>query len=281
MTDQEFIPPPPQPPPALQPSLDAPAQPPVRDPGQPAWGLLDVFLVTLFFLMALVVVSEVVGLIARMSPSLRHASLEALSKALSKDARFAVSTQVVAYVLLLAAMATAVMIRSGGAFWKTISWNAPDRKKFWTAVAAGCALAAFSTLAEGLLSRWIPQSVPMDDYFRDARSAYLVAGFGILVAPLVEELYFRGFLYPALARWTGVAPAIIVTSAGFALLHGTQLAHAVVPLLIIFTVGAVLNIVRVRTASVATGVVVHMTYNFILFLMTFISTGGFRHFDKH
>lgn len=226
-------------------------------------------------------VTSVVALVARMNPALRHASLEALANALSKDARAAVSTQVAAYVLLLAAIAMVVTFRSGGDFWKAISWNAPDRKKLWGAVAIGCALAALSTLAEGLLSRWIPESVPMDEFFRNARSAYLVAGFGILVAPLVEEMYFRGFLYPALARWIGVTPAVILTSAGFAFLHRAQLANAVVPLLIIFTVGAVLNIVRVRTASVAAGVVVHVTYNFILFLMTFIATGGFRHFDKH
>lgn len=214
---------------------------------------------------------------ARLVPSLRHASLDALSK----DVRVAVPIQIAAYVFLLAAIAIAVTLRSGGPFWKQISWNPPGAKILWTAVATGLALAAFSSLAETLLSRWIPQSVPMDDYFRNTVSAYLLAGFGILVAPPVEELYFRGFLYPALARWTGIAPAVILTSAGFAFLHGAQLGNAVVPLLIIFLTGAVLNIVRVRTASVAAGVVVHMTYNFILFLMTFIGTGGFRHFPKH
>ena len=45
----------------------------------------------------------------------------------------------------------------------------------------------------------------------------MLAGFGVLVAPLVEELFFRGFIYPALARWTGAAPSVIITAAGFAL----------------------------------------------------------------
>lgn len=228
-----------------------------------------------------IIVSFVVLLIgafgARLVPGLHHASPEALSR----DVRIVIPIQVAGYVFLLAAIALAVTLRSGGPFWKQISWNPPERKRLWTAVAVGFALAAFSALAETLLSRWMPQSIPMDEYFRDTLSAYLLAGFGILVAPLVEELYFRGFLYPALARWTGVAPAVMITSAGFAMLHGAQLGNAVVPLLIIFTTGVVLNLVRVRTGSVATGVIVHMTYNFVLFFMTFISTSGFRHFPKH
>ena len=78
-------------------------------------------------------------------------------------------------------------------------------------------------------------------------------------------------------RWTGVAPAIIVTSAGFALLHGSQLAFSLVPLLLIFIVGVVLTITRAVTKSVATSVLVHMAYNFTIFTQVYIGTQGFRH----
>ena len=49
----------------------------------------------------------------------------------------------------------------------------------------------------------IPKSLPMDKFFNDATSAYLMAFFGILVAPVLEELFFRGMLYPTLRRGLG------------------------------------------------------------------------------
>jgi membrane protease YdiL (CAAX protease family) len=45
-------------------------------------------------------------------------------------------------------------------------------------------------------------------------------------------------------------------------------------------VGAVLTTIRARTGSVATCVLVHMGYNFLLFVVLFISTGGFHHMER-
>ena len=54
-------------------------------------------------------------------------------------------------------------------------------------------------------SRWlpIPKSLPVDKYFSDTAGAYLMAAFGITLAPLLEELFFRGMLYPVLRRAYG------------------------------------------------------------------------------
>jgi len=58
------------------------------------------------------------------------------------------------------------------------------------------------------------------------------------------------------------------------------LAHAWVPLLVLFSVGVVLTLVRARTNSVAMCVLVHMGYNGVLFGMLFYFTDGFRHLEK-
>jgi CAAX protease family protein len=57
------------------------------------------------------------------------------------------------------------------------------------------------------------------------------------------------------------------------------LAHAWVPLLLLFAVGVILTAVRAWTKSVATCVVVHMSYNTTLFTTLYIGTCGFRHMD--
>ena len=43
----------------------------------------------------------------------------------------------------------------------------------------------------------MPKSIPMDDFFRTPSDVWLVTLFGFLLAPLFEEIAFRGFLLPA------------------------------------------------------------------------------------
>ena len=138
------------------------------------------------------------------------------------------------------------------------------------------AVAVGADALEILLRNWRPKSLPSTEFFKDRPSALLLGAFGILVAPLMEELFFRGFLYPAVARWTGATASLIITASAFTLLHGAQLGYAWAPLLLIFIVGLTLTITRMRTNSVATCVIVHMTYNFVLLLQTYIVTHGFR-----
>src|SRR5260370_38714818 len=107
-----------------------------------------------------------------------------------------------------------------------------------------------------------------------------MTAFGVLLAPIVEELFFRGFLYPALARRTGVMVAIVLTAAGFAFIHESQLAQAWAPLLMLFLVGLVLTITRARTGSVAAGVLLHMAYNATLFALVYAASDGFKHLEK-
>lgn len=52
----------------------------------------------------------------------------------------------------------------------------------------------------------VPKSMPMDNFFRTAPDIWLVTLFGTLLAPLFEEITFRGFMLPAFAiafDWLG------------------------------------------------------------------------------
>src|SRR5207253_2887880 len=44
-----------------------------------------------------------------------------------------------------------------------------------------------------------PKSMPIDDFFASAADAWLMTFFGVIVAPIFEEICFRGFLVPAFA----------------------------------------------------------------------------------
>lgn len=191
-----------------------------------------------------------------------------------------ISIQVAAYAMTVGFMVFYVWEKYRAGFLRAVRWNMPAGKVAWLSVAGGSALGFGSVLAETLLRRWIPTHLPIDEFFKTPTSAYAVAAFGVLLAPAVEELFFRGFLYPALARRTGQAVGIAITAALFALLHAGQLALAWAPLLILFAVGSVLTLVRARTNSVATCVLVHAAYNLTLFTILFFATGHFHHMEK-
>jgi membrane protease YdiL (CAAX protease family) len=263
--------------PEFPPPPFTPAQPPAAQ-GDPAKvDLLDVLLIVAVTIVASLLTSFAALAIYWLNHKNEHLTPEAVSKGLAGNALYLVGLQLGAYLIIVGFMALLTWGRHRVTLGKAISWKPPaTARQVWYALAGGLALALISDIGNVVLNRWIPKSLPFTELFKDRPSALLLAGFGILIAPIVEEIAFRGFLYPALARFTGALPSIFVTAALFTLLHGAQLSFSWAPLLLIFIVGFTLTTVRARTNSVALCVIVHMTYNFVLLAQTFIATHGFR-----
>src|ERR1700760_3227648 len=83
-------------------------------------------------------------------------------------------------------------------FLQALHWNfAAVQKRWLPLLGGGIAL----SLAVQFLSNFlpIPKSLPIDDFFRNRFDVWMVALFGTFVAPVFEELAFRGFLLPSLA----------------------------------------------------------------------------------
>jgi len=159
----------------------------------PPWSGLDLLTIVLVLLVALFFFSLLFGLLAL------HAGHKTVSTSdLGKTAspQVIVPAMTCAYLAMLGAMYT-VARRYRRPFWQTVGWNWPRTKIGWLC------LGVVLSIGLGLLSRLlpIPKSMPMDRFFRDAQGAYLMAFFGVTVAPLAEEMLFRGFLYPVLDRW--------------------------------------------------------------------------------
>ena len=53
------------------------------------------------------------------------------------------------------------------------------------------------------------ETLPIEELLKARVSMLLFAVLGVLVAPLVEETIFRGFLYPVIARRVGIAAGIV------------------------------------------------------------------------
>jgi membrane protease YdiL (CAAX protease family) len=237
----------------------------------PPWTLSDVIRILLVAMVALVVLGAVIVPIAA-----RRLGVPATSAQITENPRVALPVQTAAYLVVLIFMVITLRVRQL-AFWKSIQWNWPGLR--WPAYLLAGALLGF--VIEGASAFLpIPKEVPFDKYFTDATGAYLMAVFGVTLAPLMEELFFRGFLYPALSRSLGVALSLLITSLAFALLHAAQLAHAWAPLFLIFIVGLTLTYTRARTRSVASSFLIHAGYNSTLFALMWFATDHFRHLEK-
>jgi hypothetical protein len=242
---------------------------PARDPAWDGWDLLRLTIISILALFA--------SLLAALVVSKRWAYPYMSWADLAHNALIAIIGQAVGYLIILLYMFLLVTKERGQPnFWKAIHWNWPAR--FTAYVIAGIilsfALQAFAHLLP------IPKDLPIDRMFQTPQEAWMLTIFGITLAPLMEELLFRGFFYPVIARRMGVGIAVLLTSAAFAALHGSQLMFAWGPVLIIFLVGLVLTIVRARQNSVAAGLIIHMAYNATLSGLLFIATDGFRHLEK-
>ena len=74
--------------------------------------------------------------------------------------------------------------------------------------------------------------------------------------------------------------ASVICSIPFALMHGEQTAWSIGPFLLLVSISLVLCWIRLAVRSLAASVVVHSSYNLLLFSLMFLGTGGFRHLDK-
>jgi membrane protease YdiL (CAAX protease family) len=155
--------------------------------------------------------------------------------------------------------------RTPAPFWPSIGWRdlhaasgkiRPSALQF---LAGGALLAVMVSFAGGFLNS--KETLPIEDLLKARVSILLFGVLGVLVAPLVEETIFRGFLYPVIARRLGVAAGIAVTGTLFGLMHAAQLWGGWGQIALLILVGVVLTWVRARTGTVAASYFVHLGYN--------------------
>ncbi|MGD0797285.1 MAG: CPBP family intramembrane glutamic endopeptidase [Acidobacteriaceae bacterium] len=206
-----------------------------------------------------------------------------------------------AITLLAAGLFFPIVWRRG--FLDGLNWNWPAaRAQAGKLAGLGLLLGAMMQVVTYYITP--PKTLPIDDFFATPSDAWLVTVFGVVVAPIFEEIAFRGFLLPAFAiaydwlslprteearlRWRttttltvgAYAFSAVFTSVLFALIHAQQVSHLWAALLVLFSVSFLLSYVRVRTQSVAASAIVHSAYNAFVFLTVLLATGGYRHLDR-
>jgi len=206
---------------------------------------------------------------------------------------------------MLGSMAALYLVTFGLALLDGLQWRARTALHLRGRLIGAAGVCFVLALIDGALMPG-PENTPIDKIFRTPGAAWLLFFFGITFAPFFEEIVFRGFLLPAVctaydwaAEWVSGAPSrgsdenghpvwsipamvagSILVSLPFAWMHGEQTGYAVGPQLLLVCVSLVLCWARLSTRSLAASVLVHASYNFLLFFLMLLGTSGFKHIDK-
>ena len=108
---------------------------------------------------------------------------------------------------------------------------------------------------------------PLDDdlkIYTDPRWAGLVFLMLVVVAPLIEEIVFRGFMFRGIAcSPAGPGGAVMITSFLFALAH---LHYPPYEILVVFLIGVMLGVIRLMTGSTLITIILHALGNLFAFI---------------
>jgi membrane protease YdiL (CAAX protease family) len=285
--------------------ISGPIHPPWPEPERPAPGqriphIGDVGLLAVMIFLAFIAS----GFLARLALHFHLWGVSTFEKA-ATDVHYTVFSIATIYLLAFAAalLIFPALWRKG--LFKGLQWNAAGAmRRLGTLLGAAGVCFLLAMVDEILLPG--PANAPIDKLFDNRAAAWLLFAYGVTFAPFFEEIIFRGFLLPALStafdwsmekatgshalpldlnghpQWslTAMIFASVATSVPFALMHAEQTAWSLGPFLLLVCVSLVLSWARLATRSLAASVLVHASYNLLLFSLMLWGTSGFRHLDK-
>jgi len=106
-------------------------------------------------------------------------------------------------------------------------------------------------------------------FSKSSLALVLFAVFAAIIAPITEELFFRGFLQPLFSRSFGVIAGILITALIFGGLHAPEYSWAWQYASAVAFAGAVFGWVRYRANSIIPSTIMHGCYNTV-FLIAFL-----------
>jgi len=167
--------------------------------------------------------------------------------------------QFVGFTVVLIPLAFMFRVRYEQSLWRSVNFGIP-RGEWHRSLASGVGLAVL-VLALAALLRPPPIRSPLQDLFDDPASAPYLAVAAVTLAPLFEELVFRGLLQPLLVRTAGAIAGVLLAALPFALLHGPEYAWSWRHVLMILIAGVGFGFKRLMTGSTGAAAIMHSAYN--------------------
>lgn len=240
-------------------------RPGIADDLRVPWGWLEVALFAILAVIASFVITSGAAELAVRFFKVRAADVFDPQKMTTAKSIVVLLSQAVADGLAILYFFLMLRARTDAPFWPSIGWrdmyasNGKLRASAVQFLSGGAVLAVVVSFIGGFMNS--KESLPIEQLLHARVSVLLFGVLGVLVAPLVEETIFRGFLYPVVARDLGVTAGIFLTGTLFGLMHAVQLWGGWGQIALLIFVGVVLTWVRARTGTVAASYFVHLGYN--------------------
>lgn len=207
-------------------------------------------------------------------------NLSALRASPAQLGLLAVVSQTILFLALLGYLAVQMRVSFHMPFWRTIGWRPLDTGrvpaifKYLGFIGSGLLL---SFLVQLVSSVYPPKGkLPIEALFEDRRTAALIMLMSVLLAPVVEETIFRGYIYPVIARTFGMVTSVFATGVLFGLLHSFQLWGGWIQIASLVGVGIIFTYARASSRSVLASYLLHVSYNSFILIAFLISSHGLR-----
>jgi membrane protease YdiL (CAAX protease family) len=228
------------------------------DPPWGTWGALGVFVMAFLLMLILQTVFVLFYAAARGVPFTPNAVSAFATKDLS--AIFVEVVSIFPAHLLTLGVAWLVVTRAGKyPFFRTLGWEPDARLTFWKCVVIAVALYVLSVFIITLTGN---PKTELDKLIESSRATALATAFAAtFTAPLVEEIIFRGLLFPALQRLAGTVAAVTIVTLLFAGIHVPQYIESVGVIGSILLLSFTLTLIRARTGKLMPCFFVHLIFN--------------------
>lgn len=167
------------------------------------------------------------------------------------------------------------LISEGGRrpFWKAVGWEWPGHPRRVTVISVAIALGLYG-LAFGITTFYGGNKTDLDRLIESSiYTRVATALVAVATAPLIEEVIYRGVLYPAVEKVGGMAFAIVVVSLLFAGVHVWQYKDNIAVILVITALSFTLTGARALTGKMLPAFIIHLVFNGIQSVL--IVLGGF------
>ncbi|MGB9457187.1 MAG: type II CAAX endopeptidase family protein, partial [Bryobacteraceae bacterium] len=171
---------------------------------------------------------------------------------------------IVLYAVLFGSLQVMLRVRYDRPFWRSLGWK-PIRLPVMMVMLSGMITAVLVAMASTLIRTPTGEN-PMTQLLETRADVLVMGTLGITLAPICEELAFRGFLQPLLVRSLGAAPGIALAAVAFGLLHFQEYGNSWRHALIIALAGAAFGCMRHATGSTKAAAIMHAAYNLLFFI---------------
>ncbi len=150
-------------------------------------------------------------------------------------------------------------------FWRALGWSFSP--KFGFVFSAGLAIGLY--IVGSILAKLIGGDATDIDILANSSLAVrlLLAVLATTSGPLVEEIVYRGVLYPSLQKRIGMIWAVVLVSFLFVLVHVYQYRNSLGAIAVIALLSVSLTLVRARTGRLLPCFIMHMFFNGVVSLI--------------